>query len=353
MGAVTTTAAATRDAAHRARPLAGEQLNWKHMTADKNTDDTNTDDTNTGDNNIGDTNTGDTNIEETTGDAKEVATEKVEAASSENVTESQAPRTKSARAAARKSSAGSDATAPKTAGRETAAQETAVRENAAHENQGAAQEKNERKGSRQVSVTISTAGLLKVLAGLVVVALIVGVGLLGWGYYRDQQKLAAFDDAKSASSVFTVKLVSTMNSDAVGDMKTLLGPLSTGEFKQNLEREQTDGSKALRDLNVKATPTVKSVSVESFEADRASTAVLVEVSGTSTIAPSGGKELMLVWLDLVKEDGSWKVSKLSGAQAGLGQQQGTNGPAADTQGGSQSPAPATPSPAAPAPAPGG
>ena len=62
---------------------------------------------------------------------------------------------------------------------------------------------------------------------------------------------------------------------------------------------------------------------------------------------------MLVWLDLVKEDGSWKVSKLSGAQAGLGQQQGTNGPAADTQGGSQSPAPATPSPAAPAPAPGG
>lgn len=207
-----------------------------------------------------------------------------------------------------------------------------------------------RRASREVSFTISAGGVLKVLAGIVVVALIVGVGLLGWGYYRDQQRLAAFDDAKAASSVFTVKLVSTMNSDAVGDMKTLLGPLSTGEFRTNLEREQTDGTKALRDLNVKATPTVKSVSVESFDTDRASTAVLVEVSGTSTIAPSGGKELMLVWLDLQKEDGSWKVSKLSGAQAGLGQQQGTNGPAADTQGGSANPAPAAPTPAAPTPA---
>lgn len=326
------------------------------MTADKNsTDDNNVDKIDSDDNSTDVNNTDkiDTDDAQEVGtgktgaekvDAEKLDAEKVDAAASDDVTERQAPRTKSARAAARRSSAAADGTP-----QETAAQKT----EGGAAGDAAEPEKKERKGSRQVSVTISTAGILKVLAGIVVVALIVGVGLLGWGYYRDQQKLAAFDDAKSASSVFTVKLVSTMNSDAVGDMKTLLGPLSTGEFRQNLEREQTDGSKALRDLNVKATPTVKSVSVESFDADRASTAVLVEVSGTSTIAPSGGKELMLVWLNLVKEDGSWKVSKLSGAQAGLGQQQGASGPAADTQGGSQSPAPAAPSPAAPAPAPGG
>lgn len=321
------------------------------MTADKNsTDDNNVDKIDSDDNSTDkidtddaqEVGTGRTGAEKV--DAEKVDAEKADAAASDDVTERQAPRTKSARAAARRSSAAADGTP-----QETAAQKA----EGSAAGDAAEPEKKERKGSRQVSVTISTAGILKVLAGIVVVALIVGAGLLGWGYYRDQQKLAAFDDAKSASSVFTVKLVSTMNSDAVGDMKTLLGPLSTGEFRQNLEREQTDGSKALRDLNVKATPTVKSVSVESFDADRASTAVLVEVSGTSTIAPSGGKELMLVWLNLVKEDGSWKVSKLSGAQAGLGQQQGASGPAADTQGGSQSPAPAAPSPAAPAPAPGG
>ncbi|WP_287005035.1 MULTISPECIES: hypothetical protein [Gordonia] len=321
------------------------------MTADKNsTDDNNVDKIDSDDNSTDkidtddaqEVGTGKTGAEKI--DAEKVDAEKADAAASDDVTERQAPRTKSARAAARRSSAAADGTP-----QETAAQKA----EGGASGDAAEPEKKERKGSRQVSVTISAAGILKVLAGIVVVALIVGVGLLGWGYYRDQEKLAAFDDAKSASSVFTVKLVSTMNSDAVGDMKTLLGPLSTGEFRQNLEREQTDGSKALRDLNVKATPTVKSVSVESFDADRASTAVLVEVSGTSTIAPSGGKELMLVWLNLVKEDGSWKVSKLSGAQAGLGQQQGASGPAADTQGGSQSPAPAAPSPAAPAPAPGG
>ncbi|MGV9479113.1 hypothetical protein [Gordonia aichiensis] len=335
-------------------------MNWKYMTADNSSDANKADADNPDADNISADNTSAadnpdatttdaTTTDATTTETAEVGNSATDASAEVEdgqglapAPEQKAPRTKSARAAARQSGAarsgGGDGGAEVAEGT-TGADEASGTPSA-----------QQRRGSREVSVTISAAGLLKILAGVVVVALIVGVALLGWGYYRDQQKLSAFDDAKSASSVFTVKLVSTMNSDAVGDMKTLLGPLSTGEFRKNLEREQTDGSKALRDLNVKATPTVKSVSVESFDTDRASTAVLVEVTGTSTIAPSGGKELMLVWLDLVKEDGSWKVSKLSGAQAGLGQQQGTGGPAADTQGGSESPAPAAPSPAAPSPA---
>ena len=316
-------------------------MNWEHMTADNNTEASAT------------AADGSPTPEGVTADGSSPGSTETVASRDASTRK---PRTKSARAAARstgevdrtgKAEGVDDGRDDSTSDGASAAQGEADRAPAA----------KARRASREVSFTISTGGVLKVLAGLVVVALIVAVGLLGWGYHRDQQRLAAFDDAKAASSVFTVKLVSTMNSDAVGDMKTLLGPLSTGEFRTNLEREQTDGTKALRDLNVKATPTVKSVSVESFDTDRASTAVLVEVSGTSTIAPSGGKELMLVWLDLMKEDGSWKVSKLSGAQAGLGQQQGTNGPAADTQGGAANPAPAptpaAPAPAAPTPAPGG
>ncbi|MGV9859118.1 hypothetical protein ACWDTD_10755 [Gordonia sp. NPDC003425] len=199
---------------------------------------------------------------------------------------------------------------------------------------------------REISFTINSATVGRVVVALLVVAALAGAGILGWAYHRDQQRLAAFDDAKTASSEFTLKLVSTMNSANVGDMKSLLGPLSTGEFAKNLDREQNDGAKVIRDLNVKATPTIKSVSVESFDATRASTSVLVEVSGTSSIAPSGGKELMLVWLDLANEDGTWKVAKLSGAQAGIGDRQGGDA-------GGQNPAP-TPTPApAPAPAPGG
>ncbi|MYR05249.1 hypothetical protein GTV32_02440 [Gordonia sp. SID5947] len=200
---------------------------------------------------------------------------------------------------------------------------------------------------REISLTFTTRGLTKVLAGIVVIAVVVGVVLLGWGYYHQRQELAAFDDSKSASEEFSVKLVSTMNTDNIGNMKELLGPLSTGEFRQHLEQQQSAGTKAVKDLNVKATPTVKSVSVTSFDTDSAKTSVLMEVSGTSSLAPSGGKELMLIWLDLHKEDGKWLVAKLDGAQAGIGAPQGEQ-----NQSG-QPAAPQTPQAPAPAPAPAG
>ncbi|NED59802.1 hypothetical protein G3I15_02555, partial [Streptomyces sp. SID10244] len=71
------------------------------------------------------------------------------------------------------------------------------------------------------------------------IAVVVGVVLLGWGYYHQRQELAAFDDSKAASEEFSVKLVSTMNTDNIGNMKELLGPLSTGEFRQHLEQQQS------------------------------------------------------------------------------------------------------------------
>ncbi len=198
------------------------------------------------------------------------------------------------------------------------------------------------RAGRQISVTISARGVMKVLAVVVAVAFVVGVALLGWGYRQQAERLAAFDDSKAASEQFAIKLVSTMNSDNVGKMKELLGPLSTGEFRQHLEQQQSEGAKAVADLNVKATPSVQSVSVETFDADSAKTSVLMEVTGTSTLAPDGGKELMLIWLNLRKQDGRWLVEKLDGAQAGIGAPQGEQ---TRSQGQSAPATPATPAPA--------
>ncbi|MGC4959887.1 hypothetical protein [Gordonia sp. DT101] len=243
------------------------------------------------------------------------------------------PQTKSARTAGRRSGTAASVT--------TASVTTAA-------DAAADPERPKSSGGREISLTFTTRGLVKVLATVVVIAVVVGVVLLGWGYYHQRQELAAFDDSKAASEEFSVKLVSTMNTDNIGNMKELLGPLSTGEFRQHLEQQQSDGTKAVKDLNVKATPTVKSVSVTSFDTDSAKTSVLMEVSGTSTLAPSGGKELMLIWLDLHKEDGKWLVAKLDGAQAGIGAPQGEQ-----NQSG-QPAAPATPqAPAPQAPAPAG
>lgn len=175
----------------------------------------------------------------------------------------------------------------------------------------------------QISLTFTTAGLAKVLAVVIVIAVVVGVALLGWGYYQERQRLDAFDGSKAASEEFVTKLVSTMTKDGVGSMKELLGPLSTGDFKQHLEQQQSDTAQAVEQLNLQdAQSAVKSVSVEAFDTDSARTAVLMEVSGKSAIAPEGGKSLMLLWLDLRHEDGRWLVSELSGAQAGIGEEQG-------------------------------
>lgn len=202
---------------------------------------------------------------------------------------------------------------------------------------------------KQISLTFTTAGLVKTLGALVVVAAVVGVALLGWGYHQQGQKLSAFDDSKVASEQFVTKLVGTMTKDGVGDMKELLGPLSTGEFRKHLEQQQSDTAAAVTQLNLQdAESTVKSVSVESFDTTTARTSVLMEVSGKSALAPDGGKSLMLLWLDLRKEDGQWLVSQLSGAQAGIGPEQGGQNPG---QAPAQPTAPAAPAnPAAPAPA---
>lgn len=177
-------------------------------------------------------------------------------------------------------------------------------------------------GEREISVTLNTRTLFRVLAGIVAIALVAGVVLLGWGYHQRGVKLEAFDDVKATSRDFSTKLVSTMNTENAGKMKELLGPMSTGEFREHLAQQQSDGQKAVEKLNVKATSEIKSVSVERFDTDTARTSVLMEVKGTSSLAPDGGTEMMLIWLDLRHEDGQWRISKLDGAQAGIGGAQG-------------------------------
>lgn len=264
---------------------------------------------------------------------------------------SPAPRTKSARAAAKRGGAAKDGGTPSAAhsggarsgaGQPERAESDELADDDAADAEETAPAGRTSRGGREISVTISARTILRSLGVLIVVAALVGVAVLGWRYYTERQRLAAFDQSKAAASSFALKLVPMMNADSVGTMKEVLGPLSTGEFRDRLARESDDTQQAVRELNIKgATPVIKSVSVESFDTDRASTAVLVEVSGQSSIAPTGGKDLLLIWLDLNKVDGNWLVSKLSGAQAGIGAPQGQGAPGGGTSGDPSAPAPAT------------
>ncbi|MGV9710155.1 hypothetical protein ACWDTI_05775 [Gordonia sp. NPDC003424] len=272
----------------------------------------------------GDANTGDAN----TGDAT------TEPAATEKVTR---PRTKSARTASRSAATASDTGDGDTA--DAAGDETSA-------GPVASAPASAKPAGRQLSVTVTSRGLVRVLVALIAVAAVVGVCLLGWGYHQQREKLAAFDDSKAASANFALKMVSSFNTDQVGDMKEVLGPLTTGEFHDRLAKEQTDSTKALQDLDVKATPTVKSVGVEHFDTDSARTNVLVSVTGSSKLSPSGGQQMTLLWLDLRKVDGKWLVSSVDGAQADVGQS------ASDAKQQAQQQQQQTPAPA-PSPAPGG
>ncbi|QTI67537.1 hypothetical protein [Gordonia polyisoprenivorans] len=207
-------------------------------------------------------------------------------------------------------------------------------------------------GGKQISITLSARALWRSLLALVVVAAIVGVAVLGWFFYRDQQRLNAFDDAKNASAIFAEKLTSSMNADTVANMKDIVGPLTTGEYRKHLESQLGDTTKAIQSINVKNTKIdVQKVSVIDFGTDHASTMAVVQVTGTSTLAPQGGTSLFMYSLKLDKVDGKWLVSDLDAMQAGLSDagEAGAGGGSTPNAGPANTPVP-TP---APAPAPGG
>lgn len=198
------------------------------------------------------------------------------------------------------------------------------------------------KRGKEISFTLSARTVLAVVGVIVIAAAAVGVGVLGWSAYRDRQQLNAFDDIKESSESFAVALVTAMNSENVATMRETLIPMTTSPFRDQLSEEQEQGTQAIADLNVQATPEIRAVGVESYDRDTARTSVFMSVTGTSTVAPEGGQELMLIWFDLKREDGKWLISAVDDGRADerAGQnQQAPGAPASDAPAG-ESPAPA-------------
>ncbi|MFE0749916.1 hypothetical protein [Gordonia sp. NPDC058843] len=207
-------------------------------------------------------------------------------------------------------------------------------------------------GRKEISFTVTSGGIKKVLAAVVAVALVALVAFLGWRAYDLQREADAFADSKTASADFVTKLVTTLNADNAGNSKELLGPLSTGELRSRLEQERADTEANVESLNIEVSSTISVVAVESADADTAKTVVMAEVTGRSAKLPSGGTSLMVFRLDLSKEDGKWLVSKVDGPP---GSPSGQIDPSQSLPGAGGAPAP-QPSPApqpAPAPAPAG
>ncbi|AVM00961.1 hypothetical protein C6V83_12555 [Gordonia iterans] len=170
---------------------------------------------------------------------------------------------------------------------------------------------------RSGEFTVTTAGLVRAGLALLAIVAVVAIGLLSWQVVAKSRTLAAFDDSKAASEHFVKTYFPTMMAQGATEeqIKSEILPLTAGEAKERIELDAKTTVQWARDAGLANIEiAVGVVTVESFSADRATTLVTAEMSGTSAAAPGGGKQPFLLELDLVKDGGSWLVSRMTTVQ---------------------------------------
>lgn len=195
--------------------------------------------------------------------------------------------------------------------------------------------------------TITSRGLLRAGAALLVIAALVAIALLSWQLVEKSRTLDAFDESKSASSSFVTTYFDSMMAQGAtpeGIQATIV-PLTTGEARERVKTDAETTVKMVQEAkfaNMKVD--VTAVTVESFTATTATTVVGATLSGTSAAEPAGGQQIVLLQLDLVKEDGKWLVGQMIPQQGATVSGDQAGSPMVP-QGGA--PAPGAPEPAAP------
>lgn len=199
---------------------------------------------------------------------------------------------------------------------------------------------------KQITISVSSVG--KVLAGLLVVALIAVTIFFGLKWKSDNDELTAADDAKQASDYFVTQLLNSMNTTSASQYVDTMSPLTTGQFRDNLTKERDKTQADITQMQLKITPDIWSSGVVSVNGDSATTLVVAEISGTSSVATQPVTNVGMFRLTLEKHDGKWLVSQMDPGPSSTGVGSGEN--PVDPNGGVTAPAPA---PTEPAPAPAG
>ncbi|MFC0313763.1 hypothetical protein ACFQNE_06890 [Gordonia phosphorivorans] len=179
-------------------------------------------------------------------------------------------------------------------------------------------------GGREFTVTSQS--LLRVGLALVAVAAVVAIAVLAWqltakssDVAAKSQTLSAFDEAKSASSAFVTTYFGAMMAPGTTPEKiqATVVPLTTGEARERVEAEAQSTAQFFDEgkfSNMKVE--VNSATVESFNDSSATTVVAATLTGTSAAVPAGGQQVVLLQLDLTKQDGKWLVGRMI-AQPGV------------------------------------
>lgn len=210
------------------------------------------------------------------------------------------------------------------------------------------------KQARQITISVSAIG--KVAAGALLIALIAVTVFFGLKWKSDQDKITAAEDAKQASDYFVTQLLNSMNTTTAGEYVDTMSPLTTGQFRDNLLKEREKTQADITQMQLKITPSIWSSGVVSAEGDSATTLIIAEITGTSSVATTPVTNVGMFRLTLEKHDGKWLVSQMdpgpssSGAgSADSGAPVDPNAPA-DPNASVVPNAPVEPAPVTPAPA---
>ncbi|MGK9272447.1 hypothetical protein KXR83_15755 [Williamsia muralis] len=209
------------------------------------------------------------------------------------------------------------------------------------------------KQAKQITISVSAIG--KVAAGALLIGLIAVTVFFGMKWKSDQDKITAAEDAKRASDYFVTQLLNSMNTTTAGEYVDTMSPLTTGQFRDNLLKEREKTQADITQMQLKITPSIWSSGVVSAEADSATTLIIAEITGTSSVATTPVTNVGMFRLTLEKHDGKWLVSQMdpgpSSSGAGSADSAPTNPNApADPNAPAVPNAPVEPAPPAPAPA---
>ncbi|WP_188584960.1 hypothetical protein [Gordonia jinhuaensis] len=241
--------------------------------------------------------------------------------------------------------AAGETAAGKTAARKTAAEKTAVEKTAASSaEQEATQERSTGAGptaaraatSRQLSITVSVRGVIRVLAVLVILGLAAAAIVFGVLWSRGHDLEQARGEASASSTHFVEELVTTLNAADADQYTARMTPLATGKLKANLEAQRSQTQQNVAEMNLKVTPSIWSSSVQEATTSRATTVVIAEVTGTSKTAVSPVTETLVFRLHLEKHGSRWLVADFEGLQGGDSTQAGGTQAGGTQTGGGQS-----------------
>ena len=150
---------------------------------------------------------------------------------------------------------------------------------------------------------------LLITAGVLAVALLVAIGVLGYQLRQAQQEQDAREDALRYARQSALNLTSIDVADLEADIEQILDG-ATGEFEDDFRQRSDNLRQVLTSNKVASVGEVKEAALVRIDEDSATALVVVDAVVRNTQNPNGGQTTYRMKLDLERQGDQWLTSML-------------------------------------------